>query len=120
MPRPDPSAILGTPGYTSIMGQEGEQLLNDPFRMARYQAESAPEAYRIASQMLAPGQAGGEFGPSNEFMFTGAAGRLEKMAEGAHPGMGDEEFRQAKESVIGRLRESKSAATGDGNNDAAQ
>jgi len=34
--------------------------------------------------------------------------------------LSDAELRQAKESVIGRLRDSKSAATDDGNNDAAQ
>ncbi len=34
--------------------------------------------------------------------------------------LSDEEFRQAKESVIGRIRESESDATDDGNNAAAQ
>jgi len=34
--------------------------------------------------------------------------------------LSDEEFRQAKESVIGRIRASESDATDDGNNDAAQ
>ncbi|HUT17662.1 MAG TPA: hypothetical protein VM366_00775 [Anaerolineae bacterium] len=90
MPNRDAYGSIGANYNTA-----GQQVLNDPYQLARFQADYAPEAYGIAARMMAPGAPGGQYGPSNEFMFTGPAQQLNQIGQQQHPGMSDPEFQQA-------------------------
>jgi hypothetical protein len=70
-----------------------------PLQLSQQQAGYAPEAYQLASQMLAPGAPGGSYGPSNSFMFTGPASAVNSWGGMQHPGMSDPEFQQGLRGI---------------------
>ena len=75
------------------------RLMNDPFMQARFRAGAAPDAYSLAAQMMAPGAPGGQYGPSNDFMFSGPASAINRWGSQANPGMSDSEFGQALQGI---------------------
>ena len=94
-------AGIGGGGLGSMTPQADPnlRLTNDPFKHARFRAGAAPDAYALAAQMMAPGTPGGQYGPSNEFMFSDPARALNQIGNQANPGFGDAEFSQALQGI---------------------